>query len=190
MGLAAILAVLVVGPVVAQTTPPMAVAQPQSDYSVKPSDVALSKGVEFGQYRRFIQPYENWVLNCDENLKTKQRICNVSQIIIDAQGATVFSWSLAATKDGKPMMILRVPPAAGQDGTVNLTFPGRKQPVMVKTSQCDDTVCLGLVPVGAIFREHINKMSTVGVSFDFDPLGKISLNAPLKGLSQALSDIK
>lgn len=85
-------------------------ATPEPRYWIKPSEVAIPPDVPIGMYRRLIRPFENWTLICDENLKSKQRICNVSQLVVDKAGNTVFSWSLAATAQGKPVMILRVPP--------------------------------------------------------------------------------
>jgi invasion protein IalB len=47
--------------------------------------------VGWGQYKRTIQPFENWTLICDENLKKKEKVCNLSQIISDASGNQVFA---------------------------------------------------------------------------------------------------
>ena len=33
----------------------------------------VPQGAELGRYRRTIQPFENWELRCDENLKTKKK---------------------------------------------------------------------------------------------------------------------
>ena len=52
-------------------------------YRIKPSDVAVPPDVKLGDYQRTIRPFENWTLICDENLKARKKVCNVSQIIED-----------------------------------------------------------------------------------------------------------
>src|SRR5882757_1793451 len=73
-----------------------------STYTVKPSDVVIPDGEQLGQYRRVVQPFKNWILICDESLKSKRRVCNLTQSIVDQRGAPVFNWSFVATADGKP----------------------------------------------------------------------------------------
>lgn len=164
-------------------------ASPEPRYWIKPSEVSVPADVPIGLYRRLIQPFKNWTLICDENLKSKQRICNVAQIVVDEAGSTVFSWSLAATAEGKPMMILRVPPAEGRGTTVHLSFSDRKEPVRVEVANCDPDVCLGTVPVGPILRSHIGRQSTVGVCYGTQK-GAVSFNLPFQGLAQALEAIE
>ena len=86
---------------------------PPSGYAVKPSDVAIPSGETLGEFRRTIQPFSNWTLICDESLKSKRRVCNVTQTIVSAQGTVAFNWSLVATAEGKPLMVMRVPAAVG-----------------------------------------------------------------------------
>jgi invasion protein IalB len=158
-------------------------------YNIKPSEVAVPEGAELGRYRRIIQPFENWVLICDENLKTMKKICNITQSIVDKNGQFAFSWSLAATEDGKPIMILRTRPGLGLKAPVMLSFPGRKEPVRVETYACDTGVCIALLPVGPIMREQIGKRVTAGISYS--AAGEtIAFEAPLKGMSAALAAIK
>src|SRR5215510_13257201 len=79
-----------------------------SPYVVKPSDVAIPEGEQLGAFRRIIQPFKNWTLICDESLTSKRRVCNITQSIINQQGTFVFNWTLVATADGKPLMMMRV----------------------------------------------------------------------------------
>lgn len=158
-------------------------------YRIKSSEVVVPVDVPIGQYRRIIQPFENWTLICDENLHAKQRICNVSQVIADQADKLVFSWSLAATQDGKPFMILRISPKAQSDGKISLKFPGRANPVNVTIDGCNGVVCVGKVPVGPIFREHIGKESDPEISYPMASGGSISVMASFKGLATALSAI-
>jgi invasion protein IalB len=146
--------------------------------------------VKLGQYRRTIRPFENWTLICDENLDARQMICNVTQVIEDQTGKMAFSWSLAATKDGKPYMLLRTPPAVGDDGLVRLQFEGRSQSVEVRIEGCNEVVCVGMIPVGPILREQIEKSGTPQISYRTTTGETVTLPAPLKGLATALKAIK
>ena len=158
-------------------------------YAVKPSDIALPQGAALGEYRRMTQPFENWVLICDENLKTRQKVCNITQTIVDQAGATAFSWSLAATEGGRPMMILRVPAAVGAQGLVSLEFPDRKTRVGVKTTGCNPNVCVGMTPVDPVMAEQIEKGASPRVSYATGLGSVVVFNAPLKGLATALAAI-
>jgi hypothetical protein len=84
--------------------------------------------VPIGKYRRIIQPFEDWTLVCDENLKAMRRVCNVTQSVVDQRGGLVFSWSLAATTQGVPIVIVRTPASVGKGTAVSLTPAGAKQP--------------------------------------------------------------
>lgn len=163
---------------------------PVSEYSVKPSEVALPQGAELGSYRRTVQPFENWDLRCDENLKAKKKICNVTQTILDQAGQFAFSWSLAATEDGNPLMILRTRPDAGVKKPVILRFPGRKDPVVAETSGCDANVCVAILPVGPIMREQITKAVVAQISYESGSSALLTFKAPLQGLAAAVAAIK
>jgi invasion protein IalB len=159
-------------------------------YFLKPSEVQIPKGLEWGQIKRTIQPFENWTLICDENLKIKEKTCNVSQIVSDRSGGQVFSWSLAATKSGEPFMLLRVPASVNQKAPIAVSFPDRAQAVMLRYKGCDDNICLALLPVGPITRENIDKDSNVTVVFSKLDSQKVEITVPLKGLKTALNAIR
>ncbi|MBB6486606.1 invasion protein IalB [Rhizobium lusitanum] len=160
------------------------------DYRIRPSDVALPAQVKPGDYQRVIRPFENWTLICDENLKIRQRVCNVTQIIENEAGQVAFSWSLAATKKGDPYMILRAAPVAKSDGGILLQFEGRKEPIQVRFNGCNNTVCVGMLPVGAVLREQISKNAAPTVSYPTVDGSTISVTVNLKGLSTAVKAIK
>ncbi|HEX8047504.1 invasion associated locus B family protein [Rhizobium sp.] len=164
----------------------------QQQYSIKPSEVVLPEGVAPGQYRRIIRPFNNWTLICDENLKKKQRVCNITQTIVDARGAMAFSWSLAGTSNGNPIMIIRVPASVGKGNPVQISFSSQKNPVNAKTEDCDQTVCLILQPVGPVLREQINKQVDVRITYANPANGNdpIVIGTTLKGLPTALAAIK
>jgi invasion protein IalB len=159
-------------------------------YRIKPSEVAVPPDVKLGQYRRTIRPFENWTLICDENLQARQMICNVTQVIEDHAGKMAFSWSLAATKDGKPYMILRTPPSVGGDGQISVQFEGQRKPVDVRIDACNEVVCVGMMPVGPLMREQIKKAGTPTISYLTASGETITITVLLKGLATALEAIK
>ncbi|OBQ73616.1 invasion associated locus B family protein [Mesorhizobium erdmanii] len=167
-----------------------AAGQVASPYRIKPSDVVLPPGVKLGTYQRTIRPFENWTLICDENLKARKKVCNVSQVIEDGAGKMAFSWSLAATQDGKPYMILRTAPNARSDGAVSLKFDGRDQPVDVHLNGCNEMVCVGMLPVGPLMRQQIAQKATPAISYPTVDGQTVTVTATLKGLSEALAPIK
>ncbi|MER2535951.1 MAG: invasion associated locus B family protein [Rhizobiaceae bacterium] len=164
-------------------------AAEDSGFRVKPSDVVLPADAELGKYRRVIQPFENWTLICDEDLKKLRKVCNIQQDIMAANGAVVFSWSLAATTQGRPMMILRAPARVGEGRMVTLGFAGAKT-FDVKMESCDAQVCTGTAPVGPQLRAHIGEGLTVTVTYRVVEFGTVSLDAPMKGLSAAIAAIQ
>ncbi len=175
---------------------PQAGQEPSSrQYSIKSSEVAPPHDAKPGQYRRIIQPFPNWTLICDENLTKKQRVCNITQTIVDQTGAMAFSWSLAATASGQPIMIMRVPPQVGKGGPLQISFSGGKtsvNPVHVKTGDCDQSVCLTLLPVGAVLRDQINKQADTQITYSNPTVGgsAVVVNTTFKGLPAALAAIR
>ncbi|MBA8881480.1 invasion associated locus B family protein [Phyllobacterium myrsinacearum] len=143
-----------------------------------------------GKYRRIIHPFENWTLICDENLKTRRKVCNISQSFTDEAGTQVFSWSLAANVDGKPFMILRAPAAVGAGSKISLKLAGMEHDVDIDVKACDTLVCIGYQPVGPMLRQQIVKETTARVSYSVNSDQIISIDAPFKGLAAALSAIK
>lgn len=160
-----------------------------SGFRIRPSDVAVPPAVPLGEYQRMIRPFENWILICDENLKARQRVCNVTQTIENQAGQIAFSWSLAATPEGKPYMILRTAPVARSDGSVSLKFTDRMEPVEVRLDGCNAAVCVGMLPIGPIMREQISKDAAPTVSYATRDGRIVSVTATLKGLSTAVKAI-
>ena len=158
--------------------------------TVKPPEVRLPDGVKPGQYRRIIQPFGNWTLICDENLQQKTRVCNVTQSIIDQTGRTVFSWSVAATQEGKPFMILRTLPELGVNGRLTLKIPDDRGIINVVVDGCDQSVCVARLPVGPRLRPQIAKDGTIGISYATPAGEKIEISAPLAGIEKALTAIE
>ncbi|ENN86543.1 hypothetical protein RHSP_64232 [Rhizobium freirei PRF 81] len=172
----------------AMTSP--ASSSPTPGHTVKPSDVALPVDVPPGQYRRITQPFQNWTLICDENLVKKQKVCNITQTVVNAAGTTVFSWSLAASQDGQPFFILRTPPTVGQGRTIQLDLRDGGSVVAVPVKGCDATVCIAYQLVGPRLRAAVEKGLAVQVSYAAgSPPDTVSFRAPFQGLANALAAI-
>lgn len=166
-------------------------AQPASaeheNYTVKDAEVAVPADAAPGDIRRVIQSFPNWTLICDENLKARSRVCNVTQTFVDRQGGPVFSWTLAASEDGKPLLIFRAPPALGLSGVIKLRHAGAKRTVRVPVRACDETTCVAITRLGAGLREQIARGSVVRLSYETDH--RASFEAPLAGLKDAVAAI-
>ncbi len=178
-------------PPITKLAPPTSRPEPLTHgFSVKPSEVSVPDGVPLGKYLRMIRPFPNWTLICDENLAKKQKVCNISQTIVDKAGATIFSWSLAAAQNGMPFFIMRVPPNVGRDNAIKINLGDGGATVPVKIEGCDAQVCIGYLPVVQRVREAVKKGRTVGISYQFgNSANGLSFRAPLSGLAAALNAI-
>ncbi|WP_439271279.1 invasion associated locus B family protein [Pseudochrobactrum sp. HB0163] len=137
-----------------------------------------------------MQPFPSWTLICDENLAKKQKVCNVSQTIVDEAGSVAFSWSLAAAADGRPFFILRVPASVGKTGSVQLKLADKGSLVRVPIEACDAKVCVAYQQVGPRLKAAVAKGQPVVVSFAADSSAQmISFSVPLEGLGDALAAI-
>ncbi|MCC8943316.1 invasion associated locus B family protein [Bradyrhizobium sp. Arg68] len=169
----------------------IAAAQPApSGYAVKPSDVVIPEGETLGDYRRMIQPFRNWTLICDESLKSKRRVCNVTQSIVNAQGALAFNWSLVATADGKPLMVMRVPAAVGIGQPIKLAMGDKPDRIVAQTDRCDAAGCFATIAIGDMLRRHIRAATPCRVGYPLPQAQPVVLEAPLEGLSVVLSKLK
>ncbi|WP_083742273.1 invasion associated locus B family protein [Bradyrhizobium mercantei] len=162
---------------------------PAPAYTVKPSDVVVPEGEMLGEFRRMIQPFKNWTLICDEILKSKRRVCNVTQTIVNAQGAVAFNWSLIATADGKPLMAMRIPAAAGVGAQIELAMGDSVDRIVARTDRCDGNFCFATIAIGNVLRRHIRAATPCRVSYQL-PQGPVVLEAPLDGLSGVLAKLK
>lgn len=171
-------------------SPKPAAAEKTVAYWVKPSEVAIPAGVKPGDFMRMTRPFPNWTLICDVNFALKQKTCNITQDIANAAGATVFSWSLAATQEGQPLMILRVPPSVA--GPVRIDIADGKPPISVPIKGCNAQLCLGYVLLDSRLRAAIEKGNAAGISYALKTSGtpaRVGFGAPLAGLASALNAI-
>jgi invasion protein IalB len=169
-----------------QTAVPGTVFSAETRYRVKPPDITIPKGATLGEMRRTFRPFPNWTLICDENLKEGVKICNITQTFIDANGATVFSWSLAASEAGHPVFILRAPPGVGPKGRIELKI-SNGQTLAADIQACDATTCIAMMPLGAQLRREIDRGEPVTIVYAVEK--PVSLHAPLYGLAKAIAAI-
>ncbi|WP_457936127.1 invasion associated locus B family protein [Mesorhizobium sp. 10J20-29] len=156
-------------------------------YTVKAPEIAIPSGATLGHVRRVIQPFENWTLICDENIQAQTRVCNVTETLVDRDGFTIFSWTLAATEDGAPLFILRAPHTVGSAGLIKVQFPNVKEKA-VSIRACDDKVCVGTLLLDSGMRRQIATGELVKISFEAGQ--SIKLDAPLAGLTAAVEAIE
>lgn len=181
--LTALLAMGIAAPAYGQEPQPVAVM-------VKPSDVVVPQGEALGEYRRIIQPFKNWTLICDESLKSKRRVCNLTQSIVTMQGGAVFHWSLAATADGKPLIMMRVPAGVGVGQRIELRMGETQDRIVAPVDRCDANFCFATIAVGNMLRKHIRAGTECAVSYQDAQAGAIVFRAPLDGLLGALAKLK
>lgn len=163
---------------------------PSPGYTIKPSEVSVPADVPVGQYRRIMQPFPNWTLICDENLVKKERICNISQTITNPEGVVVFSWSLAATENGKPFLILRTPPVMSSNRNIMLGLNDGGRTITLPVKGCTGSVCIGYQPVTARLRAAIKNGVAVQVSYVAGSSGTlVNFRVPFAGLAAALAAI-
>lgn len=153
-----------------------------AEIQVKASEVG--SGAAPGEVRRTIQPFGGWTLICDENTRRRDKVCNVSQVLVDAGGQQVFSWSLAATRGGAPVMILRAP---SQLVRLQLGAAGKMRDVPL--TSCNDAICLGLLPVDREIADAIRRGAVAQVVLSRD--GRFaSFEASTVGLAAALKAVR
>lgn len=159
-------------------------------FKILPSSVQVPQDVPLGLYRRIFQPFPNWTLICDENLKIRKKVCNVSQAFVDSNGKLVFSWSLASNKEGLPYFILRAPEVVKEAGNIILDIPDGGEPVIVAITDCAGKQCVAYLSVGPRLRRAVEKSFLIKINFltgeYHDP---VSISAPMEGLSLALEAI-
>lgn len=157
------------------------------NFRVRPSEVGA--GEKPGEVRRIIQPFGEWTLVCDEDLRRRRKVCNVSQSFMDGAGETAFSWSLAATESGAPALILRMSREGRDARFATLRFTGEPDPVEVTLATCAGEVCLGFLPVGPKLAARLRAGGRAAIEILHD--GRFeTIDAPLAGLATALSTVR
>ncbi|UHC13879.1 invasion associated locus B family protein [Methylobacterium currus] len=152
-------------------------------FAIKPVAGAPAKpGV-----RRVIETFGGWTLICDE--ERGRRICNASQSIVAAGGHLAFSWSLAATRGGEPVFILRAPVTEFPAHTVTLGF-GQSETV-IRLPTCDAALCVGFLPLDAAIVRQIKSRAGVTIRYRVrEGAAPVTIAASLDGLGAAIGSIR
>ncbi|AWN52658.1 hypothetical protein DK412_14220 [Methylobacterium sp. 17Sr1-1] len=137
--------------------------------------------------RRVIETFGGWTLICDE--EKRRRICNASQSIVTAAGGLAFSWSLAATKGGEPVFVLRAPVSGFPARTVTLDVAG--QETVIRLPNCDAALCVGFLPLDAALVRQIKARAGVTIRYRVREGGDpVAIAASLDGLGAAIGSIR
>jgi invasion protein IalB len=160
------------------------------EYRLRPTGVVLPDGVPLGRYQRTTRPFENWTLICDENLDQAKMVCNFTQTVEDTEGNLAFSWSLAATSEGAPYMILRTASVADPQTSISFTFASREAPVEIAIDGCNEEVCVAMLPVGPIMRGEISSGGTPSVRYATVGGEPIEIAPTLAGLAHAIAALQ
>lgn len=155
----------------------------ESSYRVK----AVEGGPGTPGVRRTIERFASWTLICDE---TKgRRVCNATQSIADADGTLAFSWSLAATRGGEPVFLVRAPVMDDPARGVALTFGGTE--TAIRLGACDARLCVGFLPLDPAMVKQIGRRASAGIRYrSADGADHVAFTAPLDGLGAAIRSIR
>ncbi len=134
-----------------------AVPRAEAPFHVRPVEGApAAPGI-----RRLIQRFGDWTLICDE--EKRKRICNASQSIVGPDGDMAFSWSLAATRNGEPVFLIRAPVAEFPAHTVTFDFGEAER--VVRLASCDAHLCVGFLPVDPPLAARIKAKAGVAIRY-------------------------
>jgi len=156
---------------------------PAAAFRIRPVDGApAAPGV-----RRVIQTFAEWTLICDE--ARRGRVCNASQSILAPDGTLAFSWSLAATKGGEPVFLVRAPVTRFPSHTVTLGFGPTES--VIRLDACDARLCVGFLPLTPDMVGQIRKRGRIPVRyFMAEGTAPVEFAASLDGLGAAISSIR
>ncbi|WP_162249982.1 invasion associated locus B family protein [Methylobacterium sp. Leaf456] len=156
---------------------------PRAGFRLKPTEGApTDSGV-----RRVIQTFAGWTLICDEAKRT--RVCNVSQTILDHDGAFAFSWSLAATSGGEPVFVVRAPVMDFPAHTVTVAVESTE--TVIRLDRCDARLCLGFLPLDAALVKGIKNRGSAAIRYRIaEGARPVTFTTSLDGLKAAMASLR
>lgn len=156
-------------------------------FRIKPNEMAPAGPP--GEVRRVVQPFGGWTLICDEDLRARRKVCNVSQVLVDGAGEPAFNWSLAATRGGAPVIIMRAPSGGLAARHVGIAFRPGETPAEYDLPSCDTQTCLGFLSVSPALQKRLREGGMAQISLMHE--GRLrTLDAPMKDLATALAAVK
>jgi invasion protein IalB len=143
------------------------------------------KAIAPGDLLRTTRMFPNWNLNCEVLLSQGRHLCAVELRSVDSQGRQVFSWSIALSVNGSPLMVLKVPANISQSYGLHMVIGPYTTVLKTRREDCSPIECRIVAPFESALRTLM--VSQEKISFSLEREGAaLQIDAPLAGLSDAL----
>jgi invasion protein IalB len=159
---------------------------------VTPKPLQLASLVDDGQVAdagdvlRTTRMYPNWNLNCEVLLSQGKHLCAVELRSVDARGQQVLSWSIALSKAGDPIMVLRIPGDADKAYGLRMSIGAFTTILTPQPGDCSGSECRMIAPFETPLRTLM--VSQEKVTFALARGGQaLKIEAPLAGMAEALA---
>jgi invasion protein IalB len=147
--------------------------------------VEPGKAIPPGDLLRTTRIFPNWNLNCEVLLSEARHLCAVELRSVDAQGRQVFSWSIALSTTGSPLIILRVPADISPGYGLHMVIGAFTTILKPRREDCTPSACQMVAPFETALRTLMVSQEKIGFSLERDGV-VLQIEAPLAGLSEAL----
>jgi invasion protein IalB len=167
----------------------IAVSRPVQASGVKPLKIASltddGEEIEAGDILRTTRMFPNWNLNCEVLLSQGKHLCAVELRSVDAKGRQIFSWSIALSADGEPIMILKVPSDIDRSYGLRMSIGAFTTLLAPQPGDCSASECRMVAPFETPLRTLM--VSQAKVTFALTREGQtLKIEAPLAGMAEAL----
>lgn len=141
---------------------------------------------EAGDILRTTRMFPNWNLNCEVLLSQGKHLCAVELRSVDTKGQQILSWSIALSKGGDPIMILRIPADADRSYGLRMSIGAFTTILTPQPSDCSASECRMIAPFETPLRTLM--VSQERVTFALSRAGEtLKIEAPLTGMADALA---
>jgi hypothetical protein len=147
--------------------------------------VQEGKIIDPGDLLRTTRIFPNWNLNCEVLLSQGRHLCAVELRSVDAQGRQVFTWSIALSTDGNPIIIFKVPSDLDQGYGLRMMIGNLTTILTPRREDCDASDCRLMAPFETALRNLVVSQQKIGFSLKRGN-AILQIEAPLAGLSEAL----
>ena len=159
---------------------------------VQPKPLVIASLVDDGQVAdagdilRTTRMFPNWNLNCEVLLSLGKHLCAVELRSVDARGQQVLSWSIALSKSGDPIMVLRMPGDADRSFGLRMSIGPFTTVLLPQPADCSASECRMIAPFETPLRTLM--VSQDRVTFALSRGGQVlKVEAPLTGMAEALA---
>ena len=147
--------------------------------------VGEGQTVEAGDILRTTRIFPNWNLNCEVLLSRGKHLCAVELRSVDVKGQQIFTWSIALSSTGEPIMILRIPSDADRSYGLRMSIGAFTTILVPQPQDCGPAECRMIAPFETPLRTLM--MSQKQISFSLTRDGQtLKIDAPLAGMAEAL----